>query len=63
MDSIVVEDILISNQRFNMGETLYDIDCFQRIVDYFVSIDESMRLWVGYTFDSLTKQVEIFEAY
>ncbi|KAI3738325.1 hypothetical protein L2E82_28353 [Cichorium intybus] len=39
LDSVVLEDILIPNQGFNTVETLYDIDCFQRIVDYFLSID------------------------
>nr|XP_043611955.1 BTB/POZ domain-containing protein At5g03250-like [Erigeron canadensis] len=41
LDSAVLEDILIPNQGFNTVETLYDIDCFQRILEYFMSIDQA----------------------
>ncbi|XP_024980199.1 BTB/POZ domain-containing protein At5g03250-like isoform X2 [Cynara cardunculus var. scolymus] len=39
LDSAVVDDLLIPNQGFNSVDTLYDIDCFQRILDYFMSMD------------------------
>lgn len=39
LDSAVLDDILIPNQGFNSVDTLYDIDCFQRILDYFMSMD------------------------
>lgn len=38
LDSAVLDDILIPNQGFNSVDTLYDIDCFQRILDYFMSM-------------------------
>lgn len=38
LDSAVLDDTLIPNQRFNYVGTLYDIDCFQRILDYFMSM-------------------------
>ncbi|KAI3696755.1 hypothetical protein L6452_29284 [Arctium lappa] len=41
LDSAVLDDILIPNQGFNTVETLYDIDCFQRILDYFMSMDQA----------------------
>ncbi|KAK9061428.1 hypothetical protein SSX86_018609 [Deinandra increscens subsp. villosa] len=39
LDSAHLDDILIPNQGFNSVDTLYDIDCFQRILDYFLSVD------------------------
>ncbi|XP_071688369.1 BTB/POZ domain-containing protein At5g03250-like [Rutidosis leptorrhynchoides] len=39
LDTAVLEDILIPNQGFNTVETLYDIDCFQRILEYYMSMD------------------------
>ncbi|KAJ9540281.1 hypothetical protein OSB04_026787 [Centaurea solstitialis] len=39
LDSAAVDDILIPNQGFNSVDTLYDIDCFQRILDHFMSMD------------------------
>ncbi|KAL4576591.1 hypothetical protein LXL04_012687 [Taraxacum kok-saghyz] len=41
LDSAVLDDILIPNQGFNSVDTLYDIDCFQRILDYFMSMDST----------------------
>ncbi|KAI3793627.1 hypothetical protein L1987_36247 [Smallanthus sonchifolius] len=39
LDSAHLDDILIPNQGFNSVDTLYDIDCFQRILDYFMCMD------------------------
>ncbi|KAI3677133.1 hypothetical protein L1987_86754 [Smallanthus sonchifolius] len=41
LDSAVLEDVLVPNQGFNTLETLYDIDCFQRILEYFLSLDQA----------------------
>ncbi|CAA2970838.1 Hypothetical predicted protein [Olea europaea subsp. europaea] len=38
-DQAVLEDLLIPNMGYSM-ETLYDIDCVQRIVDHFVLMDQ-----------------------
>nr|GEY37007.1 hypothetical protein [Tanacetum cinerariifolium] len=39
LDSAHLDDILIPNQGFNSVDTLYDIDCFQRILEYYMSMD------------------------
>lgn len=39
LDTAHLDDILIPNQGFNSVDTLYDIDCFQRILDYFMSLE------------------------
>ncbi|KAL2514366.1 BTB/POZ domain-containing protein [Forsythia ovata] len=39
LDQAALEDLLIPNMGYSV-ETLYDIDCFQRILDHFVSIDQ-----------------------
>ncbi|KAK1409790.1 hypothetical protein QVD17_36319 [Tagetes erecta] len=39
LDTAHLDDILIPNQGFNSVDTLYDIDCFQRILDYFMSME------------------------
>ncbi|KAK9068466.1 hypothetical protein SSX86_012580 [Deinandra increscens subsp. villosa] len=41
LDSAALEDVLIPNQGFNTVETLYDIDCFQRILEYFLSMHQA----------------------
>ncbi|KAJ0462938.1 putative NPH3 domain-containing protein [Helianthus annuus] len=41
LDSAHVDDVLIPNQGFNSIDTLYDIDCFQRMLDYFMSMESS----------------------
>ncbi|KAI3743424.1 hypothetical protein L1987_61133 [Smallanthus sonchifolius] len=41
LESAVLEDVLVPNQGFNTLETLYDIDCFQRILEYFLSMDQA----------------------
>ncbi|KAL8259671.1 hypothetical protein R6Q59_027624 [Mikania micrantha] len=41
LDSAVLEDVLLPNQEFNTVETLYDIDCFQRILEYFLSMHQT----------------------
>ncbi|CAL9167590.1 unnamed protein product [Musa hybrid cultivar] len=40
LDEAALEDILIPNLGYSV-ETLYDIDCVQRIVDHFMMIDQS----------------------
>lgn len=40
LDEAALEDILIPNLGYTV-ETLYDIDCFQRIVESFMSMDHS----------------------
>lgn len=39
LDQASLDDLLIPNMGYSV-ETLYDIDCFQRILDYFMSIDQ-----------------------
>lgn len=39
LDSAHLDDILIPNQGFNSIDTLYDVDCFQRILEYYMSMD------------------------
>ncbi|CAK9142531.1 unnamed protein product [Ilex paraguariensis] len=41
LDQAALEDLLIPNMGYSV-ETLYDIDCFQRILDHFVSMDQPM---------------------
>ncbi|XP_076920026.1 BTB/POZ domain-containing protein At5g03250-like [Bidens hawaiensis] len=41
LDSAHLDDILIPNQGFNSIDTLYDIDCFQRILDYFMTVESA----------------------
>ncbi|XP_071734741.1 BTB/POZ domain-containing protein At5g03250-like isoform X2 [Rutidosis leptorrhynchoides] len=38
LDSAHLDDILIPNQGFNSIDTLYDVDCFQRILEYYMSM-------------------------
>lgn len=40
LDQAVVDDILIPNMGYSV-ETLYDIDCVQRIVDHFMSVENT----------------------
>ncbi|PHT36458.1 BTB/POZ domain-containing protein [Capsicum baccatum] len=40
LDQAALDDLLIPNMGYSV-ETLYDIDCFQRILDHFVSIDQA----------------------
>lgn len=40
LDEATLEDILIPNLGYSV-ETLYDIDCVQRILDHFMQIDQS----------------------
>lgn len=40
LDQSSLEDLLIPNIRTS-AETLYDIDCFQRILDHFMSIEQA----------------------
>ncbi|KAJ0872701.1 putative BTB/POZ domain, NPH3 domain, NPH3/RPT2-like family protein [Helianthus annuus] len=40
LDSAVLEDVLIPNQGFNTVETLYDIDLFQRMIEYFMCMHQ-----------------------
>ncbi|PIN00016.1 hypothetical protein CDL12_27483 [Handroanthus impetiginosus] len=40
LDQAALEDLLIPNMGYSV-ETLYDIDCFQRILDHFMSIDQA----------------------
>lgn len=41
LDQAVIEDILIPNMGYSM-ETLYDIDCVQRILDNFMLVDHDV---------------------
>ncbi|XP_047337617.1 BTB/POZ domain-containing protein At5g03250 [Impatiens glandulifera] len=38
LDMATLEDLLIPNMGYS-GETLYDVECFQRILDHFMSTD------------------------
>ncbi|CDP19145.1 unnamed protein product [Coffea canephora] len=40
LDQATLDDLLIPNMGYSV-ETLYDIDCFQRILDHFMSMDQS----------------------
>ncbi|KAL6987402.1 hypothetical protein U1Q18_013149 [Sarracenia purpurea var. burkii] len=40
LDQALLEDLLIQNMGYSV-ETLYDIECFQRIVDHFMSMDKA----------------------
>ncbi|KAL8516296.1 hypothetical protein ACS0TY_014814 [Phlomoides rotata] len=40
LDQSSLEDLLVPNLGYSV-ETLYDIDCFQRILDHFISIDQA----------------------
>ncbi|KAG6427429.1 hypothetical protein SASPL_111674 [Salvia splendens] len=40
LDQSALEDLLIPNIGYSV-ETLYDIDCFQRILDHFMSIEQA----------------------
>ena len=41
MDEAALEDLLIPNVGYSV-ETIYDIDCVQRILDHFMLMDQSM---------------------
>ncbi|CAI0375874.1 unnamed protein product [Linum tenue] len=36
LDEAALQDLLIPNMGYSVSETLYDVDCIQRIVDYFL---------------------------
>lgn len=40
LDQAVVDDLLIPNMGYSV-ETLYDVDCFQRILEHFMSVDQT----------------------
>lgn len=40
MDQAIVDDLLIPNMGYSV-ETLYDVDCFQRILEHFMSLDQN----------------------
>ncbi|KAH7843174.1 hypothetical protein Vadar_013571 [Vaccinium darrowii] len=40
LDQASLEDVLVPNMGYSV-ETLYDIDCFQRILDHFMSVDQA----------------------
>ncbi|CAL5389489.1 unnamed protein product [Camellia sinensis] len=40
LDQASLEDLLIPNMGYSV-ETLYDIDCFQRILDHFMAMDQA----------------------
>lgn len=40
LDQATLDDLLIPNMGYSV-ETLYDIDCFQRILDHFMSMDQT----------------------
>ncbi|KAE8683256.1 hypothetical protein F3Y22_tig00111213pilonHSYRG00600 [Hibiscus syriacus] len=51
LDQAALEDLLIPNIGYSM-ETLYDIDCVQRILDHFIRVDqESLNSSSSYVID------------
>lgn len=40
LDQATVDDLLIPNMGYSV-ETLYDVDCFQRILEHFMSLEQS----------------------
>ncbi|MCO5591824.1 hypothetical protein L7F22_045816 [Adiantum nelumboides] len=42
LEQASLEDLLLPNLAYNL-ETLYDIDCVQRILDHFLLLDQSVR--------------------
>ncbi|XP_049362700.1 BTB/POZ domain-containing protein At5g03250-like [Solanum verrucosum] len=74
LDQAALDDLLIPNMGYSV-ETLYDIDCFQRILDHFMSIDqassapspcimEENQLMEGSTsLTSLTRVVNLVDSY
>lgn len=40
LDQAALEDLLVPNLGYNV-ETLYDIDCFQRILDHFMAMEQA----------------------
>ncbi|KAK8555031.1 hypothetical protein V6N13_103762 [Hibiscus sabdariffa] len=51
LDQAALEDLLIPNIGYSM-ETLYDIDCIQRILDHFIRVDhESLNSSSSYIID------------
>lgn len=40
LDQAIVDDLLIPNMGYSV-ETLYDVDCFQRILEHFMSLEQS----------------------
>ncbi|MCL7035506.1 hypothetical protein MKW94_025944 [Papaver nudicaule] len=43
LDQATLDDLLIPNMGFTM-ETLYDVDCVQRILDHFMTVDQTEAL-------------------
>ncbi|KAG8376558.1 hypothetical protein BUALT_Bualt09G0075900 [Buddleja alternifolia] len=74
LDQAALEDLLIPNMGYSV-ETLYDVDCFQRILDYFVSMDqasaapspgiveESQIMEGGNSLTSITMVANLVDAY
>ncbi|CAI0376107.1 unnamed protein product [Linum tenue] len=44
LDQAALQDLLIPNMGYSVSETLYDVDCIQRIVDYFLITSQEANL-------------------
>ncbi|KAL3642583.1 hypothetical protein CASFOL_013398 [Castilleja foliolosa] len=74
LDQTALEDVLIPNLGYSV-ETLYDIDCFQRMLDHFISVEqastaaspciveESQLVEGTHTLTSLTMVANLVDAY
>ncbi|KAK4345597.1 hypothetical protein RND71_035773 [Anisodus tanguticus] len=74
LDEAALDDLLIPNMGYSV-ETLYDIDCFQRILDHFISIEhassapspcnmeESQSMEGSHSLTSLTRVANLVDSY
>ncbi|XP_058212832.1 BTB/POZ domain-containing protein At5g03250-like isoform X2 [Rhododendron vialii] len=60
LDKASLEDVLIPNMGYSV-ETLYDIDCFQRILDHFMSMDQATAAVASSSSPCIVEEGELME--
>ncbi|KAG5553682.1 hypothetical protein RHGRI_011543 [Rhododendron griersonianum] len=60
LDQASLEDVLIPNMGYSV-ETLYDIDCFQRILDHFMSMDQAAAAAASSSSPCIVEEGELME--
>lgn len=60
LDQASLEDVLIPNMGYSV-ETLYDIDCFQRILDHFMSMDQAAAAAASSSSPCIVEDGELME--
>ncbi|KAI8560257.1 hypothetical protein RHMOL_Rhmol04G0241600 [Rhododendron molle] len=60
LDQASLEDVQIPNMGYSV-ETLYDIDCFQRILDHFMSMDQAAAAAASTSSPCIVEEEELME--